>query len=101
MVEILVTPTPQEACEMRAAIKQLEIKEAQAAQNKQQILIDEAEKWWKTIEPLTPTTRDEALSVVRFIEDLQKSEKDGYRLGVLRNELKKSLIKLQERKKNG
>jgi len=92
--------TRQEAQEMRDAIRQLEAAEQAAEQAARQILIDQALAWWDTIKPAIPTTRAEALAVVRFIEGLQRTETDNFRLQLLRNKLQQALIKLQERKRN-
>ena len=70
----MVLPTQQEAKDMRDAIRQLQVFEARQQKiiqdGKMQIAID----WWDTKKPSVPTTRNEALTVFRFIETILETE---------------------------
>jgi len=98
LVEILVSR--QQAEEMREAIDQLEIFEAEQNKIDFDNNIQIALTWWKGIKPTVPNSRTEALGIVNLIKGLQITETDNFRLHILRQKLDKALEKLQEVKRN-
>jgi len=90
-----------QAKEMRDAIKLLEQKEAQIIQDANDAKYAVAVSWYDSIEPATPTTRAEALTVFQFVEGKLKTETDSFRLALLRQKLKLANDKYKEIKKNG
>jgi len=87
--------TEQEAIDMRQAISDLENKERQAAQTQFDADLLIARNWFLTVKPARPTTRDLALANVRFIEGLQRTETDRFRLIVLRDENAKAVLEFR------
>ena len=93
--------TQQEARDMWAAIRQFQEMDSDAADAARQILRDAALVWWDGIKPAVPTTRDEALAVFQFIENLLTTETDLVRLELLRKKLREANEKYRDIKRNG
>jgi len=92
-----------EAKDMRDAIKQLEVFETQQAKAQQDILIRQAEDWFRTlgININSATTRNQALRNFQDIKILIESETERFKKAILRKKLEQANEKYKEVKRNG